>query len=67
MGDDANRIQQLINNHVADIPLFYGDTKKDTIKASIYVDRIELYWSIQDAFTYFQNYVRGEADDWLKN
>ena len=43
MGDDNrdNRIQQCINENIADIPLFYRDSKLDTVKAVTYIDWIE--------------------------
>jgi hypothetical protein len=66
MGD---RIQQRLDDDVADMPLFHGNNK-DTIKASTFIDRIQqgidsLNWTPAQAFSYFRNALRSDADDWL--
>ena len=72
MPGNENRIQQCIDENIADILQCYGDAKLNTVKAATYVDRInqgctQLEWTTEDAFTYFHNSVCGEADDWLKS
>ena len=69
---NKNRIQQHIDENIADIPLFFGDPKLDTVKASTYIDRIDqgitlLDWTTEDAFSYFLNSVSGNAEEWLKS
>ena len=45
MGDapDApiNRIQQRINDNIADVPIFYGQPAKDTVTLKFFVSRID--------------------------
>ena len=66
----AERIQQRINDNIADIPVFYGQPEKDTITLKYYVSRIDqgvsaLAWTQANAFVAFKNYVKGPAADWL--
>ena len=65
----ANRIQERMDDDVADIPLFHGNSK-DTINASTFINRIEqgiesLAWTPAQAYMYFRNALRSDADDWI--
>ena len=64
------RIQQRINDNIADIPIFYGQPDKDTITLAYYVSRIDpgvsaLTWTQANAYVAFQNSLKGAAADWL--
>ena len=68
MADD--RIQQRINDNIADIPIFYGQPDKDTITLKYYVSRIDqgvsaLNWTQGNAYVAFKNYLKGAAANWL--
>ena len=68
MADD--RIQQRINDNIADIPIFYGQTDKDTITLKYYISRIDqgvtaLNWTQENAYVAFKNSLKGPAANWL--
>ena len=74
MGDapDAaqNRIQQRINDNIADVPIFYGQPTKDTVTLKFFVSRIDqgvsaLNWTQANAYTYFKNALKANAACWL--
>ena len=70
MGENAERIQQRINDHIADLPFFFAEKNKDTVSLQTYISRIEqgieaLEWTQENAFTYFKNSLRGDAAQWL--
>ena len=65
-----NRIQQRLNDDIADIPLFHGNKNIDTIKPATYVERIKqgissLAWMQAQAFTYFKNSIKSSTANWL--
>ena len=69
-GEQAERIQQRINDHIADLPFFFAQKAKDTVSLQTYISRIEqgieaLEWTQENAFTYFKNSLRGDAAQWL--
>lgn len=66
----ADRIQNRIDDNVADVPSFHGNYK-DTITLKAYLSRIDqgittLGWTQQTAFTYFSNSVKSVAAAWLE-
>ena len=68
MADD--RIQQRINDNIADIPIFYGQPDKDTITLKYYISRIDqgvtaLNWTQENAYVAFKNSLKGPAANWL--
>ena len=74
MGDapDAplNRIQQRINDNIADVPFFYGQPAKDTVTLKFFVSLIDqgvsaLNWTQADAYNYFKNALKSTAACWL--
>ena len=74
MGDDPNvpinRIQQRINDNIADVPIFYGQPAKDTVTLKFFVSRIDqgvtaLNWTQADAYNYFKNALKSTAACWL--
>ena len=69
MGDN-NHIHHRLDDNVADIPLFHGNDTLDTVKARMFMDRIQqgidsLNWTPVQAFSYFPNALRTDADDWI--
>ncbi len=69
MGDN-DRMQQRINDNIADLPFFYGETDKDTVSLKHYISRVDqgvatLTWTQAQAFVYFKNSLKGAASDWL--
>ena len=76
MGDEEpqpapiNRIQQRINDNIADVPIFYGQPAKDTVTLKFFVSRIDqgvtaLHWTQADAYNYFKNALKSMAACWL--
>ena len=66
----AECIQHRLDDDVVDIPLFHGNDTLDTVKPSTFMDRIQqgintLAWTLVQAFSYFRNALRNDADDWL--
>ena len=73
MGDapDAaqNPIQHRINDNIADVPIFYGQSAKDTVTLNFFLSCIDqgvtaLNWTQADAYTYFKNALKSTAACW---
>lgn len=65
-----DRIQQRINDDIADLPFFHGCPQKDTISLKHYIDRIDqgctaLNWTGEQAYIYFKNSLKSSAAAWF--
>ena len=72
MADRADRIQQRIDENVADLPFFYGRPDKDTITLKHYISRVDqgidaLGWTQAQAYLYFANSIKSTAANWLEH
>ena len=70
-GDRAARIQQRIDENVADLPFFYGRKEKDTVTLKHYISRVDqgvaaLGWTQAQAYVYFTNSIKDKAANWLE-
>ena len=68
----ADHIRLRIDEDISDVPLFYGQSEKDTVTIQVYISRIEqgvthLEWTPENAFIYFKNSLRGKAANWLNS
>ena len=68
--NNPNRIQQRINDNIADLPTFYGRPEKDTVTLKYFVARIDqgvttLGWTQAEAYTYFTNSIKATAANWV--
>ena len=67
---DSNRIQQIINDNIADLPTFYSIAETGNNSLKYYISRVDqgvssLGWTQVQAFTYFRNSIKSSAANWL--
>ena len=64
-------LRHILSTPLTDIPIFYGDEKKDTVTAKFLYDRMKLavetnHWNDADAGGNFCLQLRGKALEWLE-